>query len=135
MRYTNPNETISFRGLIFNSLKVLKNQSLNTFLLFFALSISGFAQTIKTVGAVGSDYTSLTSAFNDVNNGVLTGDLEFQITSSITEPTGLRGASLIANGEVGWVNISTTGTDYKPGDLIIFSAPQNSGTIAEGVIT
>ena len=43
-----------------------------------------YSQTVKTVGTSG-DYPTLSSAFNAVNSGSLTGQLEFKIISSFTE--------------------------------------------------
>lgn len=56
--------------------------------LFIILQVQFFvySQTVKTVGP-GSDYTTLSSAFSAVNNGTLTGELEFQITGSFVEST------------------------------------------------
>ena len=51
---------------------------------FCILNISLFAQTIRTVGASGN-YTTIASAFSAINNGTLTGAIELQIISTITE--------------------------------------------------
>jgi hypothetical protein len=45
-----------------------------------------FSQTIRTVGT-GGNYATLASAFTDVNNGTLTGSIEFQVISNTTETT------------------------------------------------
>jgi len=45
------------------------------------------AQTIRTVGS-GGDYTNITTAFQAINNGILTGDIELQVISNTTESNG-----------------------------------------------
>ncbi len=45
-----------------------------------------FTQTIKTIGTSG-DYFNLSSIFSAINTGSLTGDIEIQIISNITETT------------------------------------------------
>lgn len=52
----------------------------------FATVLNFLAQTVKTVGTSGN-YTTLSSAFAAINNGTLTGDIELQIISNITETT------------------------------------------------
>jgi hypothetical protein len=42
------------------------------------------AQVTKTVGA-GGDYTTLKSAFDDINAGIITGNIELQVIDDITE--------------------------------------------------
>lgn len=55
--------------------------------MFSSLFLIGLnAQTIKTVGSIGfNDYSNLKAGFDDVNNGVLTGDIVFHITSNTSE--------------------------------------------------
>lgn len=107
-----------------------------SFSLFACLLISFqciFGQTTKTVGSSGADYPNLTTAFQAVNDGTLTGNITFQITSSITEPTG-NGPRLIGKGDVGAVDITSGGTGYNPGDSVFFSAPGGGGRQARGII-
>lgn len=52
--------------------------------ILFISSYFSQAQTIRTVGS-GGDYTNLTTAFQAINNGVLTGEIELQIISNTTE--------------------------------------------------
>jgi hypothetical protein len=60
------------------------------------------SQTIRTVGTAGN-YATLTTAFTDINNGVITGNIELQIISSYTvastatlNPSGTGSASYTA---------------------------------------
>ena len=53
-----------------------------TLICFAVMNLHTYAQTM--VGA-GQTYTTLKAAFDDINNGTLTGNIELQITSSITE--------------------------------------------------
>jgi len=52
--------------------------------LLLAVTWSAGAQTIKTVGT-GGDYGTLKAAFDAINAGTITGDIELQIVSSTTE--------------------------------------------------
>ncbi len=79
--------------------------------LFAAFCANGLhAQTLVGTGQI---YPTLKSAFDDINNGTLTGNIELQITSSITETTA---ASLNASGtgfaSYGSVVIYPTGAGY-----------------------
>ncbi|MBK6330177.1 MAG: T9SS type A sorting domain-containing protein [Bacteroidetes bacterium] len=57
-------------------------KNIMTLICFAVMSFHTYAQTM--VGA-GQTYTTLKAAFDDINNGTLTGNIELQITSSITE--------------------------------------------------
>lgn len=66
---------------------LLKNEKniyekIMTLICFAVMNLHTYAQTM--VGA-GQTYTTLKAAFDDINNGTLTGNIELQITSSITE--------------------------------------------------
>ncbi len=52
--------------------------------LLLALSLSLSAQTIRTVGT-GGNFTTLKAAFDAINAGTITGDIELQITTNVTE--------------------------------------------------
>lgn len=52
--------------------------------LFLIVTKLSNAQTIKTVGASG-DYPTLSSAFNAINTGIITGNIELQIVSDVSE--------------------------------------------------
>lgn len=54
------------------------------FLLFCVWETNSLAQTTRTVGTAGN-YTTLQSAFAAINNGVIQGNITFQIISSITD--------------------------------------------------
>jgi len=70
---------------IFNYLNKCRAKSCVIFLfLILQVQFPVYGQTVKTVGP-GSDYTTLSSAFSAVNNGALTGAIEFQITGSFVE--------------------------------------------------
>lgn len=85
------NKTLKYSGL-FNAVTDPKNpidmkKHILSLLLALTLGIlsQGLnAQTIKTVG-VGGDYNTLYDAIDDVRQGNLIGDIEFQIISNITE--------------------------------------------------
>jgi hypothetical protein len=53
-------------------------------LLLLAMSLSINAQTVRTVGT-GGNYTTLKAAFDAINAGTITGVIELQIISDITE--------------------------------------------------
>jgi len=65
-----------------------------TVALLWIMGVS-FAQTIKTVGATGTDYATLKTAFDAINAGTLTGAVELQIKDNITETDSAR---LVASG-------------------------------------
>ncbi len=71
-----------------------------TFCFFLINSVQ--AQTTKTVGGTGADYTTLKLAFDAVNSGNITGAITLQIIANITETVT---ASLNASG-VGSANYS-----------------------------
>lgn len=95
-------------------------------------SLSGYSlwvsqATVKTVGASGADYTNLRLAFDAINSGALTGDIELQIVSSITDN---NTAKLYGAGQVGEISVNSGGSGYAVGDILTFSPPQNPGTAA-----
>lgn len=49
------------------------------------LSVAGYSQVTKTVGATGADYATLKLAFDDVNSGTLTGTITLQVIDNTTE--------------------------------------------------
>ena len=50
------------------------------------LNLSAYAANeTKTIGTTGADYTTLKAAFDDVNNGSLTGNITLQIINNTTE--------------------------------------------------
>lgn len=49
------------------------------------LSLGGYSQVTKTVGATGADYTTLKAAFDAVNSGTLTGTITLQVIDNTTE--------------------------------------------------
>jgi hypothetical protein len=86
-----------------------------------------FSQTIKTVGDLG-DYNNLRVAFNAINNGLLTGNIELQIISDISDN---NTAKLFGSGQVGEITaVSSGGTGYVVGDILTFSNPGAGGTVA-----
>ncbi len=52
--------------------------------LLLAMVLSVNAQTVRTVGT-GGDYTTLKAAFDAINAGIITGAIELQIISNVTE--------------------------------------------------
>ncbi len=65
----------------------IKNSFTRIVLLFLFIYFipAVYTQTIRTVGGVGANYTTLRLAFNAINAGVITGDIILQITGSTTE--------------------------------------------------
>ena len=115
-------ETIKKKQLLFNNY------------MFFLLAVSlfnfnGFAQTIKTVGATGADYTNLRTAFNAINSGTLTGVIELKVISSITDNNTAKLYGSRQVGEVTTVIDVTSGSGYAVGDAVVFSPPQTPGGI------
>jgi hypothetical protein len=53
-----------------------------------------FSQTVRTIGT-GGNYSTLSAAFADINNGLISGQIEFQLISSFTE---INTATLNASG-------------------------------------
>ncbi len=49
------------------------------------LSLAGYSQVTKTVGATGADYATLKLAFDAVNSGTLTGTITLQVIDNTTE--------------------------------------------------
>jgi hypothetical protein len=98
------------------------------FLLCLTNATISLGQTVKTVGATGADYPNLRTAFNAINDGSLTGAIELQLISSITDN---NSAKLYGSGQVGEVLVTAGGTGYVLGDIITFSNPQTvGGTVA-----
>jgi len=86
------------------------------------------AQTVRTVGA-GGNYATLRAAFDAINNRTITGAIELQITSSITDN---NAAKLYGAGQLGELTIPAGqgGSGYVVGEILTFSAPQAAGGIA-----
>lgn len=55
------------------------------FLLVLTCFKSVDAQTIKTVGATGADYSTLKAAFDAINAGTITGNIELKVIDNTTE--------------------------------------------------
>ncbi|MCC7030918.1 MAG: T9SS type A sorting domain-containing protein [Chitinophagaceae bacterium] len=83
--------------------------------------VSNFIQAQTLVG-IGQSYPTLKSAFDDINNGTLTGNIEWQITSSITETTV---ASLNASG-TGFASYSSVAI-YPTGAGYTIASTTNTG--------
>ena len=56
-------------------------------ILFIGLATLANAQTIKTVGVTGADYSTLKGAFDAINSGTLTGSITLQVIANTTETT------------------------------------------------
>jgi hypothetical protein len=82
-----------------------------------------FSQTIRTIGT-GGNYSTLSAAFADINNGLISGPIEFQLISSFTE---INTATLNASG---------TGSSSYSSVLIFPTAAgvQVSGNLAGGLL-
>jgi hypothetical protein len=82
-----------------------------------------FSQTIRTIGT-GGNYSTLSAAFADINNGLISGPIEFQLISSFTE---INTATLNASG---------TGSSSYSSVLIFPTAAgvQVSGSLAGGLL-
>jgi putative cofactor-binding repeat protein len=99
-------------------------------LIFFVGDVlNAFAQTY--VGA-GQTYTTLTSAFNAVNNGTLTGDVSLVITSDLTETSiAVLYASGTGSSDYTSVTINSDGTTERiisgsiVGPLVNFNGADN----------
>lgn len=105
------------------------NKFLSLFLFGFVLVQPIFSQTVKTVGTTGADYSNLRTAFNAINSGAITGNIELQIISSITDN---NTAKLYGSGQVGEVTTVidvTSGSGYALGDIVTFSPPQTAGGV------
>ena len=94
--------------------------------LFFGIILAQplFSQTtVKTVGATGADYSNLRTAFTAINSGAITGDIELQIISSVTDN---NTAKLYGAGQVGEIIIPSGqgGSGYVVGEILTFSQPQ-----------
>lgn len=61
-----------------------KHIPLMLLVIFFSQTFLSFSQTVRTVG-LGGNYTTLRSAFSAINSGTITGNIELQIISSITD--------------------------------------------------
>ncbi len=92
--------------------------------LLLALSLSLSAQTIRTVGT-GGNFTTLKAAFDAINAGTITGDIELQITTSTTVSSS---AVLYQSGYNGMSNYSTIIIYPTASDLTI------SGNLAAPLI-
>jgi len=69
------------------------------------------AQTIKTVGTTGADYTTLKGAFDAINAGTITGTITLQIIDNTTESAAaVLNASGTGSASYTSVNIYPTGT-------------------------
>jgi len=67
--------------------------------LFALLCVVAQAQTVKTVGGVGANYTSLKEAFDAINTGSITGNLVLQLSGNSTESSGANSVySLLESG-------------------------------------
>lgn len=99
-----------------------------------ALGFFSASQTAKgatyTVGA-GGNYTSLYAAFDDINNGNITGAIELQITSNLVETnmcqldfSGFGGSYTSVKIYPTAANLSITGS-FWPGHLIYFNGADN----------
>ena len=69
------------------------------------LSLHVYADTTKTIGT--GDYPTLKAAFADINNGVITGAITLQITSSTTETASAVLNASGANGGLGTASYTT----------------------------
>jgi hypothetical protein len=63
----------------------VKYPGLLVFCFVLILAIESNAQTIKTVGASGADYSTLKGAFDAINSGAITGDIILMIIDNTTE--------------------------------------------------
>jgi hypothetical protein len=79
----------------FNTMEKISRIFVLLGMLYLLVISSSLAQTIKTVGGSGADYSNLRTAFLAINNGTLTGELVLQITGSTVESSS---ASLNASG-------------------------------------
>ena len=67
----------------------MKNSKILFTIVIILNSMISFTQTIVTVGGTGANYSTLELAFDDINSGLLTGEIEIQITGSTTEVSDL----------------------------------------------
>lgn len=95
-------------------------KSFLTITLFMLFTPNLNAQTVKTVGASGANYTTLKAAFDAINSGAVTGTISLQVIDNTTETTT---ASLNASG--------TGSTNYN--SITIF--PTVSGKSISGSIS
>ncbi|HRS53396.1 MAG TPA: hypothetical protein P5250_01660 [Bacteroidales bacterium] len=87
-------------------------KSLLIVIMSFLIFQVSYSQTIKTVGS-GGDYSTLTMAFNAINNGTLIGDIVLQIISSHTlTTTATLNASGTGSANYSSVLIYPTGSGY-----------------------
>lgn len=80
--------------------------------MMMVLPWSSAAQVIRTVGGVGADYVTLKSAFNDINSGLVQGEILLSITGNTVES---EVATLSASGQGGAVYTRLTMFPAQPG--------------------
>lgn len=82
----------------------MKKLIIYIFLFLIALPTGLLAQTTRTVGNSGADYSRLKLAFDAINNGTLTGDIVLQIINNTSET---QSAILRENGYNGTANYTS----------------------------
>lgn len=85
----------------------MNNNLLKTLVLIlvYVISISAtYAQTTKTVGGSGADYSTLQLAFAAINNGAIQGQIILQITGSTTE-TALTQLNASGSGSANYTSV------------------------------
>ena len=95
----------------------MKTLSIRALILIMAMSFNlliSTAQTTKTVGGAGANYSTLKLAFDAINSGSVTGVITLQITGSTTEIVSASiNASGIGNANYSSVRIYPTGSGYS----------------------
>lgn len=98
----------------------IKYQGFLVFCFVLILAIESNAQTIKTVGASGADYSTLKGAFDAINSGTITGDIIIRVVDNTTET-----ASAVLNAS------GTSGASYTS----VYIYPTVSGKTISGNLT
>lgn len=105
-------------------------KKLLSYLIILLIANTHMQAATYTVGA-GGNYTSLYAAFDDINNGNITGDIELQITSNLVEAnacqldfSGFGGSYTRIKIYPTAPNLSVTGS-FWPGHLIYFNGADN----------
>ena len=112
-------------------MKTKKSLLIALLLLLGQFTFQAYADAVKTVGATGSDYTTLKLAFDAINAGTLTGNVELQIKDNTTETVS---ADLISGGIVSITKVAS-GTGYTSAPTVVISAPPAGGIQATATVT
>jgi len=101
----------------------------NVIFLFVSMMMCIFmaeAQTVKTVGNTGADYATLKLAFDAINAGTISGNIELRIIASTTE-TAIASLAASGSGSASYTAVAVYPT--ASGLTIIGSAPLTGAVV------